>query len=374
MKILIITPTYPRHMGGCAKSVKLLRDNLLSLDCDVTVLVINNSKFNKEVGVEYLCADSRHIFSIPKILVSIRKKARGYDIVHVYNVFLLPFVKIAVLGMNTKIVATLNNLNWGCLNPNFQSLNQCQTCTAFDRQVCSSTTRNMLFTMVSPIIKYSDHFFVFSNVFKSIYGFRGINKNKITLIQNFVPDFSDVKRAKRDKSTLRISYIGSIDERKGASLFAHAISLLSPLDMEKLRIGVYGEGKPNLTAQFDRFDNVRVKKLTPDSRDFFEVLRNTDVLVHPAICNDSFPRVWMEASAFGCALLLSDIDTANELVGPYAKYFQKNNASSLADNISEFANSTSMISEYKMLSKAWFKTLRSNDSVVREILKCYDAL
>ncbi|CAK1935250.1 hypothetical protein VCRA2123O444_320037 [Vibrio crassostreae] len=378
MRVLIVSPTFLPHAGGCAKSTKYLYEGIADT-YDSELLIVSKNKYLERENISYLRLEPKSIVNFLRIVMSIRKivKNRNIDIVHVYNVFMIPHVNLATLGMKCRVFGTLNNLNWGCVNPNYYSKHRCTSCDFIKRRKCTSFAKSVQFSLGTSLLSYADRLFCFSQVFKNIYSMQGVPKNKLIKIQNFKSDDENkgrIIKSVSNNSKIKFIFIGNIDERKGIHILYDAFSYIKSKHCgfsNKVELVVLGGGEQSYIKRFNELHDVTCKLIEPDSKEFYNEISCSDVLIHPAICNEAFARVWIEASMHGLALISSDTDSAKELLSNHAVYYNKFSSDSLVESIECLVDNRDYLIKLKESSRVWFDNLLSNQEVIDSIIKEY---
>lgn len=375
-KLFVITPEFPPASGGCARSSYELATGLVREGQKCDVIVVNesfkpDSKFTKDLNLSVISANPRKVIHILRIIINLRKLVSEDDVIHVYNVFLTPIVSLACFGKKVKIFATLNNYNWGCLNPIYYAQNSCKVCTISSRMNCSNYKKNIIFTLITPILNNVSGFFTFTNEMEKIYRLNG-RKRKFFRVQNFLD--KDLKIAHLDKVKLknnakkknRIAYIGSLDDRKGIDLFLQTSTrIIGDTDIFVCTTDDYRNYEKE-------YPNVIFKKFSVSNKaEYKDFLTNLDLLVHPCRWNEPFARVWIEASAYGCAILTSRLTGHSEILGDAAAYFDNDSANDLTCKINDLMMNSNRLEAYKIRSFEWYSNLKSNDDIVATIVDSY---
>jgi len=115
----------------------------------------------------------------------------------------------------------------------------------------------------------------------------------------------------KSNKNLTIAFVGVVDERKGANLLLELVKKTSCYD--DLRWIIVGSDECNLLGEITENNNVILTGNITEA-EVSVVLREADVLIHPAI-REPFGRVVAEALAHGCYLLLSEnVGAGDDLV------------------------------------------------------------
>lgn len=127
--------------------------------------------------------------------------------------------------------------------------------------------------------------------------------------------FSPKKEAKR---TLVISYAGRLIWSKGLIYLLGAIKTLHPKLPKPVRFVFAGKGdlEDKLRSDAEKFHlTKRIQFAGPlDSRGVRDLLRNSDIFVHPSHHNEGFPNSILEAASAGTFVIASDNAGTSEII------------------------------------------------------------
>jgi glycosyltransferase involved in cell wall biosynthesis len=176
--------------------------------------------------------------------------------------------------------------------------------------------------------------------------------------------------------SLRVGYIGTLWEHKGAHILIKAMTSLD--SSVKIELKIYGDQE-----QYPDYVK-RIKELAgTDSRIRFcgtfpnqeiaGVFSSLDVLVVPSLWYENTPLVIYTAQALGCPVIVSDLDGMTEAIhhGENGLIFQPGNASELAQAMLKLYKNRNLLEE--MSRRARMPTSKQEyalqiESAYREIL------
>lgn len=369
-KVSIVTPEFPPFSGGCSRSTEFLASQLTSTGKEVRVIVVNSNytleKKETPYNIKIISGNPRKLLYFLYIIFNIRKYTKDYSIIHVYNVFLIPFVQLANIGRKIRIYATLNNYNWGCLNPIYYAHEKCSTCNFASRIKCSSLLRNIIFSIVQTNLNKIKKYFVFSGAMAKIYSLSGMNLN-FSRIQNFKPKKIQSSQKLKKSGKVNIAYIGSQDSRKGYDLF---ISLSKKLHRKAnfYVCSIDYSIEEQTTYPFIKFLSFNTK----NQLSYEKFYSNLDILVHPCRWNEPFARVWMEAASYKSAIITSDNQSHVEILSDNVIYFNNGSLNDLISKVSILLSNRDLLTTFQTKAFEWYENLIDNDEIVSDIQKSYE--
>jgi len=204
----------------------------------------------------------------------------------------------------------------------------------------------------------------------------GLDPRKAILIR-FGVNFQSTNGSsiRGDKPALRIGFIGTLYEHKGAHVLIEAVRLLSsdlPIDVriygdleeypkykERLRRLVGGDQRISFCGKFDRTQ-------------IGDVLSSMDVLVVPSIWYENTPLVIYFAQAAGCPVVVSNVDGMTEVVkhGVNGLVFQTGNAAGLGEAITTLAKDREFLRNLAQNAKK----PKSSSEYAAELVKIYETV
>jgi len=198
-----------------------------------------------------------------------------------------------------------------------------------------------------------DHFISPSDFLKERYTAWGIDKEKISVIDNGqVPAEKLPKRELSHKKSNRavFAYFGQINPFKGLDILLEALEYLPKKFLSEVQIQIHGSG---LEYQPEAFQ-IKVKNLMEkyakqvkffgsyDPDELVNLMKNIDWVVMPSIWWENSPLVIQEALKFGRPLIVSDIGGMKEKVkyGRDGLHFHYKNSQDLAIAMQKASNPT----------------------------------
>lgn len=159
------------------------------------------------------------------------------------------------------------------------------------------------------MFKYIDEIFFNSEVAKSIYK-RYIETDGITIpiTHGGIKDNLKIKDYNQDK-ILKLTYLGPYKEYKGFKLLCDVMRTLESEGYNEIILNTYGDTNPSIETSKNMTINGRY--IYSDLKTIFE---NTDMLIVPSICNETFGFITLEALSYGVPVLISNTVGAKDLI------------------------------------------------------------
>lgn len=199
-----------------------------------------------------------------------------------------------------------------------------------------------------------------------------INKNKMRLIYNSIPDISTEKRCKKEgsqKTKIKILFIGRLDRQKGIDILMDSWTKASK---DNLKLEVIGSSVLEKDTKKSKYTDVNfLGWKNPEEVLYF--LENADVVVIPSRW-EGFGLVALEAMRSSKLVLASDAGALPELVkdGYNGFVFKKNSVHALKDILS-FVNkmSESKIRTMGINGRKRYITMFEYQSMLNELNNLY---
>jgi len=357
VKICIVSPYDLFKTGGVTDHVKNLAKELANLSHEVTIIAPCSKKKNRLGKVKLInvgspipvsfgstaadiCVSLRSILKVRSIF-----KKTDFDFVHIHEP-LVPFVSISslIFAKNQKILT-----------------------------FHASFKKSWIFKFWGFLFSYwinRDHRFIaVSEVAANSLKNYGLNV-KPEIIPNGV-DFSRFERNKKSNNEFtRILFVGRNEYRKGVKTLLQAFSKLID-KYENLSLILVGFGIDKLKKNYKNLPNCSFHPHKED-KELVDMFHNADIFCSPAIENESFGIVLLEAMASRLPVIASDIPGYREIIKDYSNgiLFTPGNYDSLATKIEEIITDLSL---RKRLSQQGQKYSRrfSWNTIAKKIYKQY---
>lgn len=152
---------------------------------------------------------------------------------------------------------------------------------------------------------------------------------------------------------LRLSFVGSSAPYKGLPML---IEVLKSIDNKKWKLNVWG-GKVGRDASLPIYYRGAFC-----SNMLEEVYGNTDLVVVPSICDETFSFVTLEALSFGTPVLVSDHVGAKDIVCQYAPRFVYQSEKDLGILLLSLIKDRMYLRDYhqQIMSQTWHYSMREH--------------
>lgn len=193
---------------------------------------------------------------------------------------------------------------------------------------------------------YVDHFISPSEFLKSRYIDWGIPENKISVIENYLPNINrrEPRTLAEGEKRTRFAYFGQITPFKGLDVLLSAILLIPKPIRRTLSLEIHGaninaqsdEYQANIRSLLKKCDGIVTMRGAYESHQLPDLMAQNDWIVMPSIWWENSPVVIQEAIAVGRPLIVADIGGMKEKVeGKAGLTFSAKSAASLAGMMQE---------------------------------------
>ncbi len=159
------------------------------------------------------------------------------------------------------------------------------------------------------IFKYIDNILFNSEVAKSIYQrYIDIDGITIPITHSGIKNNLKIKDYNQDK-ILKLTYLGPYKEYKGFNVLCDVMRILESEGYDEIILNTYGDTNPSIEVSKNMIVNGRY--IYSDLNTIFE---NTDMLIVPSICNETFGFITLEALSYGVPVLISHTVGAKDLI------------------------------------------------------------
>jgi glycosyltransferase involved in cell wall biosynthesis len=316
MDICIATHRYPPNaVGGGEISCHLLARELaknhnvevVSFDGNVTsqseiegVKVIRNKPISHEKTTLNL-----------QCFYFLRKRIEKYDIIHTYNMDLMPAIGLLTKSYGIRSVATLNGAVFSRQDDWYYNF----TSKPFDleRQMLGTLLliRN---TAMMKAIKNIRAFTTLCPFYKEVFNLEGIPKEKIKIIPNMI-DLNFKVTQKKGSGKVKLLYLGNLRWRKGLDILIEAYSILKKQDVELVIIG-FGKGKAVIESLIKHkkiVNDLKVLDRIPYKKTGY-VYAEADIFVQPYRYPEPIGRTLIEAMRSGLCVITTGNDYHSPII------------------------------------------------------------
>lgn len=243
MRVLIITPRYyPNTPGGGDRSIHLIARSL-NKRIDVEVYCQDGAKTITE-EVEGVNVTRKKLVSYGKTSMNINCikdliKRTEHDLIHSYNMDLMPAEGFLSKYFKVKTVATLNGTVFSRQSMWYNTFKNSST--------LYPTIKGSLFlirnTFMKGFIHAINRYSVLCPYRRKVFIREGFDREKFTVIPNILDSsFGPKKRVQGDR--VQILFVGSLNWIQGLDVLLHAYSLLDKSNIELVVAGVSRKEAP----------------------------------------------------------------------------------------------------------------------------------
>lgn len=331
MKIAIVSSSYhPYYKGGGEHSVKALAEGLAAKGEEVVVITAYHQEQTEHIDGIKVCRVKHpniywsyesaqqpaykkllwHLVEACNPMVARRVKAlllrEQPDVLHIRNTEdFSPYIAKLARSLNIPVVVTLNSCTWLC--PRGTMFKNGHNCT---RQCISCRTitypKKWLSRYVNAVVGVSrfmldrhTHYHYFPNAAqRTIYTSKEANPHTFPRAHH---------------AALRFGYIGRLHPIKGVAEIIQAFRQMAPLNA---RLFIAGEGLPEYYHHCQQLaeGNSAIVFLGQSSPE--EFYDKVDVVIINSLVNEAFPRVLVEAYAYGRPVIAANTGGTPEMIVP----------------------------------------------------------
>ena len=316
MNICILTPRYyPNTPGGGARSCHLIAKELqkrvnvevISFDAEET-----HSSEIEGVPVQRIKPDSSE-----KTLLNLqsynhlKKQLSKYDLIHTYNMDLMPSLGLLTRRFGVPSVATLNGTIYTRINEWYYKWVK----NPFDLRhsifSVSLLSRNAIH---KEIVKNIQRFTALCQFRKETFIHEGFSGDKISVITNMLDTGREITAGEQKGGTVGLVYLGTDRWRKGLDILLEAYRRLDKQDVKLTLAGVGDQGKYQRRVEEMGITNeVQVHGWLP-YEETSSLLRGSDVLIFPLRFPEPVGRVLIEGMQQGLCVIATGTDEYSPII------------------------------------------------------------
>jgi len=309
MNVLILTPRYyPNTPGGGARSVHLIAKALNPrIGLEVYSQDGEKTKIEDVEGISVIRKKQR---SREKISMNIRcikdlMRNHEHDLVHCYNMDLMPAAGFLTNYLHVKSVATLNGRVYS------------RHSEWYDRYLhapgINSKVKGSLFllrnTFLKSFVREINQYSVLCQYRREVFVREGLDREKFTIIPNIL-DTSFQPHAPIQGDKVRILYVGSLNWLKGLDVLLQAYSLLEKGPVELVVVGVSRKDAP---AYPEPLNSITFKGRLP-YEELPTVYAQSDIYINSYRYPEPVSRSIMEAMQTGLPVITTGTPAYSPIV------------------------------------------------------------
>lgn len=192
----------------------------------------------------------------------------------------------------------------------------------------------------------------------------GINKNKITIIPNYI-DTSLFKPIMTKNKFNKILCVGRLNEQKNYNL------LIESLNSSKIEIDIIGHGDRNNLIELSRKNNVKVNFIDNIENNKLPLVYNSYSLFVLSSKYEGHPKSLLEAMSCGCRIIATDVDGIRENHNGKNFLLVKEDKYEIGSNIIEMINNPSLNKEMGEFARLYVLKNYDMQLVIKKFLNVY---
>lgn len=377
MKICLINNLFaPYNRGGAEEIVKIIADNLISLDNEV--FIISTKPYNAKpediqdgLKVCYINSFYYNLHKLPKWLRFF------WHLVNIFDFITANKVKEILIKEKADVVITNNLVGLSSLVPlaikkakikhlhiahDIQLLHPSGLLIYGQENVINSVFSRFYQSINRLMFSETDVIIFPSEWLNSLYTKHQIfTKAKRLVLNN--PIIINTNQFPRQRNEIfKILYVGQIEKHKGVLFLVETIKeMLTDVNFE---LEIIGSGeKNNVLAEMIKNES-KIKHLgRVDKSEVAIKMQANDLLIIPSLCYENSPTVFFEALCQGLPVLASDLGGSRELAIKYGgELFASGNKKDLAEKIKSIIKNPQALEEIREKYLLSSGTLRESAS------------
>jgi len=335
MKVAIVSPYDISKTGGVTNHVINLAKELTYQGNKVSIIAPSSNKLFRIKNINFLNAGNPTIVnfgstkaSISVNFISIIKvrnfiKKNSFDLMHIHEP-LVPFVSLfSLIFSKSPVVLTFHatfNSSWKFKFWGF----------LFRDWIISSISKICVSKTAALTLKNYGYEFPYE----------------------LIPNGVDLERfnqnINKDHKKRKILFVGRNEDRKGIKILIEAFKIINK-KYSTVELNLVGEGVSLLSNEYKNIPNCKFYDHM-EGQDLVDMYHSSHIFCSPALENESFGIVLLEAMASGLAVVASDIDGYRGLVNNYENgiLFKNGDAKSLSGALIELIDNREMINKLSL--------------------------
>ena len=397
-RMLLVTPDYPPdRIGGVGNHAEIIALQMRRAGIEVVVAALTEATAEScrdepgKGGATFYRRRGSPAVTNWHALRVLRRRRQEYDLIHCLDNTIVAGGLIGRLRRRPPIVASLNNLQAACPNPEWDLLHDCRRCSVFGSLRCAWTAQSGAgklkaalymwpgFLVARRLARGCDHYIAISEDIRRRYIRAGIAADRITTIPRWMDDrfyaqVEGVAPAEKRDDRLRVLFAGQLGSRKGPQDLLEAYIALPAELREQWELVILGRGplEGPLRARADEAglgDRVQVR-FCPYERLPAEYAA-ADIFAHPARWPEPAGATRLEAMAFSLPILSSENPSAREIMGDDgALYYRAFDVDHLREQLAELMRSPELRERLGRAGHARLENHRT-ERVVARFLEVY---
>jgi len=348
----IIAKNLKKHPDVDLKIFSIKRD--IKIGSKEKVAWLEDDIFEElQYGSGNMLSLSQYEFFRQLTLVKKRKELESFDIIHSYDMNLLPFLSI----LKTNTLLTLNSYSLLCPRNLYITRNgklckkksniDCFKCYTKEKKLFNKLyTRQHISNLNNTLayIKKDDisGYHAISENIKRNYVKNGYDPKKIKMI--YLPydsKFYKCKKHKKMKGSPSLLAVGFLYREKGFQTAIRAVKYLvdkgSSPHLYIVGKGLFKNALEKLVKDLRLNEYVTFLGYIPNDK-LYPYYSAADIFVYPGLVEEGFGRIFLEAMMAGTPVVSSNVGDAKNILRDAGVFFEKNNHKELARKIDNIYN------------------------------------
>jgi glycosyltransferase involved in cell wall biosynthesis len=286
------------------------------------------------------------------------------DIVHTYNMNLVPLAGIIGNVFDVSTIATLNSYMY--LPKRSYLPDVSIPMQIYDKFITQSDSGLFRYFM-----KKTDHFICLSNASKQVFTQAGFDPKDISVIPNMIDPNFEPPPVDLRKSDPVITYVGRLSKAKGVKFLIDAAEQIE--SFKEIRIvgaGPAEEHLKTLAADSQRSDKISFIGKVPYSKVHSEY-READIFVHPGVWPEPFGRTILEAMQSALPIVATNIGGPKEIIPNSEHLCDPGNSEALANTIN---NVTPKIKQIGLANREYVYQYYNKNEINNRTVDIYQRL
>jgi len=352
LKVAMVTPRYPPNIhGGGEISCKLLVDELRKTE-DVDVFTFDKIYPNIKSKVVLNAQAYKYL----------KDRLDDYNVVHTYNMDLLPSIGKLTRDKNINSFASLNGIVF------FPSL------AIYSHKILSPKYYRNKFFMKD--LKQIKGYSTLCEYWRQNWIHDGIDSKRISVITNMLDSKFKIKKRK-EHDGLNILHVSNFSPTRKQEII-DAIKIFSKIKKQDITLFMLGKGKEEKEYFINKYKPVNKVKVFGeiDNNKLSEFYSNADIFLHPSSLPKGNDRVIIEAMQHGCAAITHCNDFLSPIIRDGIDGFlvYPFDINSFVSKIEEVISNESLMKQISGNAKKRVNTVCSPDKIKKKYLTAYDKI
>lgn len=376
MNICILTPRYyPNTPGGGARSCHLIAKELqkrvnvevISFDAEETQLSEIDS-----VSVQRIKpASSEKTLLNLQSYNHLKKQLSKFDLIHTYNMDLMPSLGLLTSRFGVPSVATLNGTIYTRINEWYYRWVKNPYDLRHSLFSVSLLSRNVIH---KEIVKKIQRFTALCQFRKETFIHEGFPGDRISVITNILDTERKITTGDKEGEKVNLVYLGTDRWRKGLDILLESYRRLEKQNIKLTIAGVGDQGKYQVKIEEMVIPNeVQVHGRLP-YEETGSLLKESDVLIFPLRFPEPVGRVLIEGMQQGLCVIATGTDEYSPIIedGKNGALVNPSNPENYAKKIQFLLDNPDLIEMLKSNAKERVKDVCKPERVAAQYLELYE--